>query len=130
MPATSNSESGTAKAIWARRAETAAFSPAPGIHVQPVIGESLMTCWIAMDPGAIVAEHSHPNEQLGVAIEGSVTLTIGDETRTVAAGDAYVVPSNAPHQGIAGPDGAMLVETFVPVREDYRRAWEAAAERK
>jgi quercetin dioxygenase-like cupin family protein len=43
--------------------------------VQPVIGESLMTCWIAMEPGAVVAEHSHPNEQLGVVVEGSVSIT-------------------------------------------------------
>ena len=77
---------------WARRADTPAFSPAPGIQVQPVIGKSLMTCWITMEPGAVVVEHSHPNEQLGVVVEGSVTITVGDETREMVVGDAYVVP--------------------------------------
>jgi quercetin dioxygenase-like cupin family protein len=80
-----------------------------------------------MEPGAIVAKHSHQNEQLGVVVEGSVTLTISDETRATEAGDTYVVPSNAVHRAVAGPNGATLVETFVPVRDDYRRAWEAAA---
>jgi quercetin dioxygenase-like cupin family protein len=107
---------------WARRAETVAFSPAPGISVQPVIGQSMMTCWISMEPGAIVAEHSHLNEQLGVVIEGSVTITAAGETRSLEAGDAYVVKSDQPHQGVAGPSGAVLVETFVPIREDYRQA--------
>jgi quercetin dioxygenase-like cupin family protein len=113
--------------IWARRANIAAFSPAVGVQVQPVIGESLMTCWIAMEPGAVVAEHSHPNEQLGVVVEGSVALTAAGETRTVLTGDAYVVPSDIPHSAVAGADGVTLVETFVPVREDYVRAWRAVA---
>lgn len=113
--------------IWARRSETAAFSPAPGIRVQPIIGESLMTCWIDMEPGAIVAAHSHPNEQLGVVVEGSVTITANAETRTLEVGDAYAVTPNLRHQGVAGPNGAVLVESFVPVREDYVRAWQTAA---
>lgn len=129
MTETGIQEAAAPKAIWARRSETTAFSPAPGIHVQPVIGESLMTCWIAMEPNAIVAEHHHMHEQLGVVVEGSVTLTISGETRIAEAGDAYVVPSNAIHLGIAGPNGATLVETFVPVRDEYRRAWEAAGGR-
>ena len=51
--------------IWARRSEVPPFPPAPGIQVQPVIGESLMTCCIAMEPGAVVVEHSHPKSNWG-----------------------------------------------------------------
>ena len=113
---------------WARRGEIVPFSPAAGIKVQPVIGEGLMTCWIAMEPGAVVAEHSHLNEQLGVVVEGSIDLTAGGETRTAVVGDAYVVPPHMVHSGIAGSEGVLLVETFVPVREEYERAWRAVAE--
>ncbi len=87
---------------WVRRSQVPPFSPAPGIQIQPVIGESLMTCWIAMEPGAIVAEHSHVNEQLGVVVEGSVSITAAGETREMAVGDAYVVPSDLAHNGVAG----------------------------
>lgn len=111
---------------WARRDEIVPFSPATGIRVQPVIGEGLMTCWIAMEPGAVVVEHSHPNEQLGVVVEGSVEITADGETRTATVGDAYVVPSHVVHRGVAGPNGVLLVETFVPVREEYERAWQEA----
>jgi quercetin dioxygenase-like cupin family protein len=114
---------------WARRSEVPPFSPAPGIEVRPVIGDSLMTCWISMEPGAVVVEHSHPNEQLGVVIEGSVTITAAGESREMLTGDAYVVPSNVVHEGIAGADGVVLVETFVPIREEYARAWRAVVER-
>ena len=114
-------------ATWVRRSEVPPFSPAPGIQVQPVIGESLMTCWIAMESGATVAEHSHSNEQLGVVVEGALTLTAAGETRQLVVGDAYCVPSDLEHSAVAGPDGALLVETFVPVREEYARAWRAVA---
>jgi quercetin dioxygenase-like cupin family protein len=112
---------------WARRSEIPAFSAVPGIQIQPVIGESLMTCWIAMEPGAEVATHSHPNEQLGVVVEGSVTLTANGETRTLEVGDAYAVTPDLEHQAVAGSQGALLVETFVPVRDDYVRMWKAVA---
>ena len=121
--------SGAAKSVtWVRRSQLPPFSPAPGIEVQPVIGESLMTCWIAMEPGAIVAEHSHVNEQLGVVVEGSVSITAAGETREMVVGDAYVVPTDLAHSGVAGADGVLLVETFVPIREEYAKAWRAIAE--
>lgn len=123
------SGSGGGKGVtWARRSEVPPFSPAPGIQVQPVIGESLMTCWIAMEPGAVVAEHSHPNEQLGVVVEGSVSITAEGETREMVVGDAYVVPKDLEHRGVAGAQGVVLVETFVPVREEYAKAWRAVVE--
>ncbi len=120
---------GAAKSVtWVRRSQLPPFSPAPGIQIQPVIGESLMTCWIAMEPGAIVAEHSHVNEQLGVVVEGSVSITAAGETREMVVGDAYVVPSDLAHSGVAGADGVLLVETFVPIREEYAKAWRAIAD--
>jgi quercetin dioxygenase-like cupin family protein len=121
--------SGAAKSVtWVRRSQLPPFSPAPGIQIQPVIGESLMTCWIAMEPGAIVAEHSHVNEQLGVVVEGSVSITAAGETREMVVGDAYVVPTDLAHSGVAGAEGVLLVETFVPIREEYAKAWRAIAE--
>ena len=114
-------------ATWVRRSEVPPFSPAPGIQIQPVIGESLMTCWIVMEPGAVVAEHSHVNEQLGVVVEGSVTLTAAGETRELVVGDAYFMPTDLAHSAVAGADGVLLVETFVPVREEYAKAWRAIA---
>ena len=119
---------GVKSVSWVRRSQVPPFSPAPGIQIQPVIGDSLITCWIAMEPGAIVAEHSHANEQLGVVVEGSVSITAAGETRQMVVGDAYVVPSDLAHSGVAGEDGVLLVETFVPIREEYAKAWRAIAD--
>ena len=64
-----------------------------------------------------------------MVVEGSVTITAAGETREMLTGDAYVVPSNLAHQGVAGANGVVLVETFVPIREEYAKAWRAVVER-
>jgi len=127
-PTSSGESERRSKATWVRREDIPAFSPGPGFYIQPVIGETVMTCWTALDPGAVVPDHNHANEQLGVVIEGSIDLTVSGETRTVGAGEAYVVPPNASHSAVIGDDGVLIIETFVPVRDDYVRAWKAVAE--
>jgi quercetin dioxygenase-like cupin family protein len=66
------------------------------------------------------------HEQIGVITSGSLTVTVEGETRVLGAGEAYLVSSDVPHGATAGPEGAELVETFVPVREDFRTLWESA----
>jgi quercetin dioxygenase-like cupin family protein len=123
---TSSGDTESRKATWVRREDIPAFSPGPGFYIQPVIGETVMTCWTALDPGAVVPDHNHVNEQLGVVIEGSIDLTVNGEMRTVGAGEAYVVPPYAHHSAVIGDDGVLIIETFVPVRDDYVKAWKAA----
>jgi quercetin dioxygenase-like cupin family protein len=43
---------------------------------------------------------------------------VGDETFEAEPGDAWTVPSEAPHGGQALAD-TVAVEVFSPVREDY-----------
>ena len=109
--------------IFASQADMAAMSSAPGVEVRPIFGQSLLTCWITMAPGAGVPEHAHINEQSGVVIAGSVTITVNGESRVLSAGEAYLVAPNVVHEGVAGPEGAQLVESFTPVREDFREKW-------
>ena len=40
--------------------------------------------------------------------------------------DAMHLPSGIVHAGIAGPEGALVLDVFVPVREDFRALAEAA----
>ncbi len=115
---------GGAEVQWVKRDEVHPMSTAPGVEMRPMFGESLLTCWVRMQPGAGVAQHSHVHEQIGVITAGSLTVTAEGETRTLATGEAYLVGSHVPHEATAGPEGAELVETFVPVREDFRELWE------
>jgi quercetin dioxygenase-like cupin family protein len=75
---------------------------------------------IELDPGAIVPEHSHEPEQVGILLAGSMTFTIGGETRALGPGGTWKILANVPHSVEAGPNGAVAFEIFSPVREDWR----------
>jgi quercetin dioxygenase-like cupin family protein len=102
--------------------DTPSFALAPGAAARALIGERAMLNVVEMEPGAVVALHSHPHEQLGLILRGSMSMTIAGETREIGELDAYVVPGDIEHGGTAGPDGALVLDVFAPVREDYREA--------
>ena len=62
-----------------------------------------------------------PNEQLGIILKGRLTFTIGGETRELGPGDTYEIPANVPHEAKAGPEGAVAIDVFSPVRADWDR---------
>ena len=53
-------------------------------------------------------------------IAGSVEFRVGDETRELRPGDTWSIPANTPHEVHTGPDGAIMVDVFAPVREDWK----------
>jgi quercetin dioxygenase-like cupin family protein len=90
-----------------------------GIHARIVEGERAAIAFVELDPGSVVAEHSHENEQLGFVIRGSLAFRIGSETRDVGPGDTWSIPANTPHEVTAGPEGAVVVDVFSPPRDDW-----------
>lgn len=108
--------------------EIAPFDLSDGIRLQVVPGERMMFSFVRFAPDGVVAEHSHPHEQMGTVLEGEFDLTIEGETRRVRAGDVWRVPANALHAAAAVGVPALALDAFAPSREDYeRRAREAAA---
>lgn len=97
-----------------------AYELAPGAVARALFGERGMLNLVELEPGAEVARHSHPHEQLGLILAGSMTMVVGDESHNCGPMDAFVMPGGVEHGGTAGPDGATVLDVFVPVREDYR----------
>ncbi len=93
--------------------------PAPGVLIRLVPGEKMTFVYFEIAPGAEVREHSHPHEQIGMLLEGTLDLTVEKETRTVRPGEAYHIPSNLPHKGLAKGGTVRLIEVFAPPREDF-----------
>ena len=91
-----------------------------GVLARTVEGEQLSLAVVELDPGSVVREHSHENEQLGVVVSGSVTFRIGDETRELGPGGTWQIPPNAPHEVVAGPEGAVVIDVFAPARDDWQ----------
>lgn len=98
-----------------------------GVHGRIVHGRHITLGVIELDPGSIVPEHSHDNEQLGICVSGSVVFRVGDESRELRAGGTWSIPGNVPHEVHVGSDGAVVIDVFVPPRDDWREAERAPA---
>ena len=92
---------------------------APGVRIRAPYGQNLMISLLEMDEGAVVPRHHHPHEQGGILLEGHMELSIGDETRRVEPGEAYLIPPDVPHRAVAIGGPIKALDIFSPVREDY-----------
>ncbi|MDX6617950.1 MAG: hypothetical protein QOK36_336 [Gaiellales bacterium] len=104
----------------------APFALADGVRARALFGDAAMLNLVELDPGAIVPEHSHPHEQLGIGLRGLITMVIGGEEHPLGPMDAMHIPSGVTHTGIAGPEGALVLDVFTPIREDFRALADAA----
>jgi quercetin dioxygenase-like cupin family protein len=91
----------------------------PGVTLHAIGGEQVMLCHVVYEPGTTVRRHSHPTaEQVMWIVEGDVTMTIGDETKTLGAGDVVVVNRGLEHE-LSTENGMTFVEALAPVLRDH-----------
>lgn len=95
------------------------IEPVPGCRMRTPFGEHLMLSYLEMDDGAVVPMHSHPHEQGGMLLKGTLDLTIGDEIRRCQAGAMFLIPPNVLHKAVAVGGPVVVLDVFSPVREDY-----------
>ena len=89
------------------------------VKARRIEGERITVAVVELAADAVVPGHQHENEQLGMVITGSVTFTIGDETRDLGPGGTWRIPSDTPHQVSVGPAGAVVIDVFSPIRGDW-----------
>jgi unsaturated pyranuronate lyase len=92
-----------------------------GMTARLVNGERATLAVIDIEPDGIAEEHHHENEQIGLVITGVLTMRIGGQARALHPGDTYMIPSDVPHDAKAGPEGATVVDVFIPVRADWEK---------
>jgi len=100
-----------------------AFELAAGVSGQPLFGEGAMLNLIRFEPGATVPLHSHPHEQLGIVLEGMQALVVDGVPHELGPLEGYVLPGGVEHSAYCGPGGALVLDVFCPLREDYRDRW-------
>lgn len=93
---------------------------ASGVTAKVASGERIMFSLVTLGPNAVVPEHAHPHEQMGMMVSGTMELTVAGETRALSGNAIYLVPGGVPHKAVAGPDGATALDAFSPPREEYR----------
>jgi quercetin dioxygenase-like cupin family protein len=90
-----------------------------GVVARAVDGAGATFAHIELEPNTHVPEHHHLNEQTGMLLRGSMSFTIGDETKEIQPGEMWVIPADVPHSVVSGPEGATLAELFAPPRADW-----------
>jgi quercetin dioxygenase-like cupin family protein len=55
-------------------------------------------------PGQGPPLHTHPYVEVAFTLEGSATITVGNQTRDVKSGGIVVIPANTPHRFVNSAD--------------------------
>jgi quercetin dioxygenase-like cupin family protein len=92
----------------------------PGVQIRTCAAERMMLSVVDLAPGSVVAEHSHPHEQVGMVLEGRAIFYIGAEQKTLGPGDLYRIPGQVKHRVVALDQPVRALDIFHPIREDYR----------
>ena len=90
----------------------------PGVGLHAVAGDQVFLGRVTYEPGTTVKRHTHEHtEQAMLVLEGSVTMTIGDETREMGPGDVCVVNRGVEHE--LASEGVTFIEALAPVPLDH-----------
>jgi quercetin dioxygenase-like cupin family protein len=80
--------------------------------------DNIMLVHVAFEKGGIGPMHQHHHSQVTYVASGTFDVTIGEETKTLRAGDSFFIPSNKMHGAICTEAGE-LIDVFSPIREDF-----------
>jgi quercetin dioxygenase-like cupin family protein len=82
-------------------------------------GDEMNVQQFEIDPGATVPAHSHPHEQAGYLVAGTLTFVLDDEEHELGAGDSYSIPSDERHAAEnRGDETVRGIDVFSPPREN------------
>ena len=91
----------------------------PGVRLTVIAGEQVCLCRVTYEAGKMVPSHVHEHtEQLMAIVEGAVTITIADETRTATVGDVIVINRGIRHE-LVSERGVTFFEALAPVPLDH-----------
>jgi quercetin dioxygenase-like cupin family protein len=91
----------------------------PTVDLHAVAGDQVFLGRVTYEPGTTVARHSHEHtEQVMLVLEGSLRMTIGDETREIGPGDVCVVNRGVDHE-LTSAEGVTFIEALAPVPLDH-----------
>jgi quercetin dioxygenase-like cupin family protein len=78
-----------------------------------VPGREVVTAAVDFEPGASPGRHTHPGEEVGYVIEGTISLErAGQPAAVLNAGQSFVIPAGTVHNATATTK-ARLVATYI-----------------
>jgi quercetin dioxygenase-like cupin family protein len=95
------------------------FEFVDGVRIHAIGGEQVLLCRVRYEPGKQVPWHAHEDtEQVMFILEGSVEMTIDDETKLLGTGDVVVVNRGRRHR-LYSEGGVTFMEALAPVPLDH-----------
>jgi quercetin dioxygenase-like cupin family protein len=79
---------------------------------------------ISLKKGAVVALHSHVNEQVTMLLSGALQFEMAGEKFVIRGGDVLVIPPDVPHR-VEALEDSQATDLFTPAREDWIRGDDA-----
>ena len=78
-------------------------------------GKEAVTAVAEFQPNGAVGRHTHPGEEVGYVIDGTVLVEIdGKPAQTLTAGKAFLIPSGAIHNATnKGTGVAKILATYI-----------------
>jgi quercetin dioxygenase-like cupin family protein len=95
---------------------------AAGIRSRVFSGKNTQLSVVRFEPHSAGPIHCHPEEQWGILLEGECVRIQGGVEVTARAGDFWHTPGGVLHGVRTGTVGAVVLDVFSPVREEYRTA--------
>ena len=83
--------------------------------------DQIMMVKVWFEEGAQGYIHSHVHSQVTYIESGEFDVTVGNETRTLVAGDCFFMEPWAEHGAVCKRAG-VLIDVFSPLREDFLEA--------
>ena len=105
--------------LFAQTGSRAAVETGPGATRRLLLHTpELMLVEFNFEAGAVGPRHAHPHVQASYVAAGRFEVRIGGETKTLNAGDSFIVPPNAEH-GVVALEAGTLIDSFAPARADF-----------
>lgn len=91
----------------------------PGVRLHAIAGDQVFLGRVTYQPGTTVQRHAHEaTEQVMLVLDGELSMTIGDETRSMGPGDVCVVNRGIEHE-LHSAGGVTFIEALGPVPRDH-----------
>lgn len=79
-----------------------------------IAGREAVTAKAELPGGVSSGRHTHPGEEIGYVLEGSVTVERDGQSKTFKAGETFAIPAGQVHNAVnAGTTQATIVSTYI-----------------
>lgn len=79
-----------------------------------IAGREAVTAKAELPVGVSSGRHTHPGEELGYVLEGTVSMELEGVSKTLKAGEAFAIPAGKVHNATnAGAGQATIVSTYI-----------------